>query len=103
MTVWSQRRRFQMATGARQWCIIGFYLSPNDTSTIESVVAALKERPRCAALLVAGDLNRTLIEPENDRRGTYIAAALTEEGLEDMANHFLPRQRTWGRDHDTYD
>ena len=34
---------FQMATGEQGWYIIGYYLSPNDTSTIESVVAALKE------------------------------------------------------------
>ena len=51
--------------------------------TIESVVAALKERPRGTALLVAGDLNTTLSDPENDRRGTEIVAALTEAGLED--------------------
>ena len=37
--------RFQLATGARRWYIIGCYLAPDDTSTIESVVAALKERP----------------------------------------------------------
>ena len=36
---------FQLTTGERQWYIIGCYLSPNDTLTIESFVAALKERP----------------------------------------------------------
>ena len=51
---------------------------------------------------MAGDLNTTLTEPENDRRGTEIAAALTEEGLEDMAAHFLPRQRKWGREKRTW-
>ena len=61
---------FQLATGVQRWYIIGCYLAPDNTSTIESVVAALKERPRGAALLVAGDLNTTLMEPENDRRGT---------------------------------
>ena len=89
---------FQLATGARRWYIIGFYLSPDDTSTIESVVAALKDLPRGAAPMLVGDLNTTLTEPDNDRRGTEIAAALTEEGLEDMAAHFLPRQRKWGRE-----
>ena len=39
---------FQLATGERQWYIVGCYLDPNNTSTIESVVAALKERPRGA-------------------------------------------------------
>ena len=52
-----------LATGARRWYIIGCYLAPDDTSTIESVVAALKERPQGTALLVARDLNTTLTDP----------------------------------------
>ena len=61
---------FQLATGTQRWCIIGCYLAPNDILTIESVIAALKERPRVTALLVARDLNTTLTDLENDRRGT---------------------------------
>ena len=34
---------FQLATGDRRWYIIGYYLAPDDTLTIESVVTALKE------------------------------------------------------------
>ena len=68
---------FQLATGARRWYIIGCYLALNDISTIESVVAPLKERPRGTALIVACDLNTTLSDPENDGRGTEIRAALT--------------------------
>ena len=37
---------FQLAIGARRCYIVGCYLAPDDTSTIESVVAALKERTR---------------------------------------------------------
>ena len=44
--------------------------------------------------MVAGELNTTLMEPENDQSGTDIVAALTVEGLEDMSALFLPRQRT---------
>ena len=54
---------FQLATGARWWYIIGCYLASDDTSTIESVVAALKDQPRGTALIVAGDLNTTLADP----------------------------------------
>ena len=54
------------------------------------------------AMLVAGDLNTTLSDPKNNGRGTEIAAALTEAGLEDMAAHFLPRQRRWGRERQTW-
>ena len=93
---------FQLATEARRWYIIGCYLVINDTPTIESVVAALKERPRGAALLVVGDLNTMLTEPEKERRGTDIAAALVEEGLKNMATHFLPCQRKWGRERRTW-
>ena len=39
-----------------------------------------------------------LTDPENDRRGTEIAAALIEGELEDMVAHFLPRQRRWDRE-----
>ena len=51
---------FQLATGERQWYIVGCYLAPDDTLTVESVIAALKERPRGSKLLVVGDLNVNL-------------------------------------------
>ena len=60
---------FQLATGVRQWNIVGCYLVPDDTLTIDSVVAALKERPRGSKLLVVGDFNTNLAKPEGDRRG----------------------------------
>ena len=84
---------FQLATGVRQWYIIGCYLALDDTFTIESVVSALKERPKGTTLVVAGDLNTALDDPENNRRGMEIAAALIEAGLEDMMAHFLLRRR----------
>ena len=37
-----------------------------------------------------------------DGRGTEIAAAITEAGLEDMAAHFLLRKRKWGRERRTW-
>ena len=81
---------FQLATGQRQWYIVVCYLAPDKTSTIESVVAALKERPRGAKLLVTGDFNVNLAKPEGDRRGEDIAAAMATEGLEDMSENFIP-------------
>ena len=58
--------------------------------TIERVVEALRERPKVADLLVAGDLNINFAEPEGDQREKNIATTLATEGLEDMAAHFLP-------------
>ena len=63
----------------------------------------IRIRPRSAELLVAGHLNVNLATPEGDRRAEDIETMLATEGLEDMAQHFLPwesrwcwDQRTWG-------
>ena len=93
---------FQLATGARQWYIVGCYLAPDDTLTIERFVKALRERPKGAELLVAGDLNINLAAPEGYQREEDIATTIATEGLEDMALHFLPRQRRWCRDRRTW-
>ena len=68
---------FQLATGVRRWYIVGCYLAPDDTSTIERVVEALRERPKGAELLVTGDLNINFAEPEGDQREEDIAVTLT--------------------------
>ena len=52
---------FEVATGARQWYIIGCYLAPDDDEMIERAVAALGDKPRGTALIVAGDLNTDLV------------------------------------------
>ena len=88
---------FEVVTGRRRWYIIGCYLAPDDARTIEQVVTDIGNQPRGTALVVAGDLNTDLGDMECDGRGTEIAAAITEAGLEDMAAHFLPRKRKWGR------
>ena len=49
-----------MAMGEQQWYIIGCYLAPEYTFTIESVVADLKERLLGTELLVAGKININL-------------------------------------------
>ena len=92
----------EVATGARRWYIIGCYLAPDDTETIERVVTALGYRPKGTALIVEGDLNTDLEDSESDRRGTEITTAMTEAGVEDMTAHFLPRKRSWGRERRTW-
>ena len=86
---------FQLETGERRWYIVGCYLFPNDTLMIDSVIDTLKELPRGAELLVTGDFNVKLLEPEGERRGEDIAATLATEGLEDISAHFLPFRRSW--------
>ena len=75
---------------------------PDDTSAIERVVAALRDRPKGIALVVAGDLNTDLEDSETDRRGTEIAAAMAAAGVEDMTAHFLPRRCKWKREKRTW-
>ena len=55
---------------------MGCYLTPDYNLEIESVVSALKERPRGAELLMAGHFTVNMLETEGDRRGEYIAAAM---------------------------
>ena len=88
---------FQLVTGARRWYIVGVYLAPDNTETMERVTKAIRSRPRRAELLVAGDFNEDLATPEGDRRAEDIATTLAMEGLEDMARHFLPRESRWCR------
>ena len=94
--------RFHLATGERRLDILRCYIDPKNTSTIESVVAALKERPQGAKLLVAGDLNAKLSDLEGYRRVEEIAAALTTVGMEDMSENLLPHRRTWYQDGRTW-
>ena len=85
---------FELAMGVRRWYIIRCYLALDDTSTIERVVAAIKDSPKGTTLVVVGDLNTELEDPENDQRGTDIAAAMKAAGVEDMTAHSLPRRRS---------
>ena len=92
---------FQLATGARQWYIVGVYLAPDNTTTMERVSKAIRSKTRGAELLVAGDFNVDLAAPEGDQRAEYIATALATEVLEDLARHFLSRETRWCRDRRT--
>ena len=75
----------------------GLSPAPDYTETIECVVTALGDRPKGTSLIVTGDLNTDLGDSESDRRVSEIATAMTEAGVEDMPEHFLPRKRIWGR------
>ena len=55
---------FQLAMGEQRWYIIVCYLAPDNTLTIESVVTALRERPWGAELLVVGNFNAGLVQPD---------------------------------------
>ena len=83
---------FQLVAATQRWCIIGCYLAPDDALTIESVVTALRERPRGAKLLVAWTFNMDLAQLEGAEQDEDIAADFAALVLDDISAHFLPRQ-----------
>ena len=92
----------EVVMGSRKWYIIRCYLAPDNAETIEQVVAALGDKLRGTALIVVGDLNTDLGDTKNHRRGSEIAAAMTEVRLEDMMANFFLRKRKWRRERRTW-
>ena len=94
---------FQVATGERRWYIVGAYIAPEDEETMEKVVTAIGRKPRGAELMVAGNFNANIKAPEGNRRAENIASDIATAGLEDMAQHLMPRRRRWNRDRPAWD
>ena len=90
--------RFQLASGYMRWFIVVCYMAPDYASTIDDAVTAIGKLNWGAALLVVGNFNTNLDLLEVRERNEVIAAALVEEGLEDMSGHFLPRHKPWLKD-----
>ena len=59
--------RFHMASGVHQWFIFG-YIAPEDVSMIEGVVTEFGRIPRGTAVMVAGNINSNLEDPEGSHR-----------------------------------
>ena len=77
-------------------------MAPYSASTIESIVAAIIQRPYRADLLVAGNFNANLAVVEGHAWDKSIAAALSTTVLEDMSAHLLPQRKPWLRDGRTW-
>ena len=77
------------------------YIAPEDTETMERVVAAIRKKTRGAELMVVGIFNADIAAPEGNRRAENIATDIATAELEDMARHFLPRGKQWCRDRRT--
>ena len=50
-------------SGGQRWHIVGYYLSPDNASKIEDVIATISQQPGGDALLVFVDFNTDLAEP----------------------------------------
>ena len=80
----------QLATGDRRWYIVGYYLAPDDRTTVRDVEAAMSERPRGTELIVAGDFNVDLDKTGGRGRDKEIAATVATAGLKYPVGDFLP-------------
>ncbi len=82
-----------MVTGWGRLYVVGCYIAPGDTKTVEAVRAAWENCPRDCMPLLLGDLNANLRDPIG-ARAEAIADMTDEADLTDLARHFLPRGRT---------
>ena len=82
--------QLNVLVGGCRWNVVVCYLIQNNASTLERVVAAIGQHPRGTEILFTGDFNADLAVPDGKERDETIKAAMETEGLEDMAEHFLP-------------
>ena len=69
---------FQLVTGGLHYHLVGCYLAPRYASTLESVVAAIGQRPRGTDLLVVGDFNKYLELPDGHELKKVISTAIRQ-------------------------
>ena len=86
---------FQMVTGQQWWHVVGYYITPEYTSTIEDVVTAIGRQIQGFEFRVARDFNEDLANPEGSARSEEITAALESDGLEEISPHILLKHKSW--------
>ena len=59
---------FQLETGGQRWHVGGFYIASDNALTIDDVITITIKWFRGADILVAGDFNADLAEPERNAR-----------------------------------
>ena len=86
---------FRMVMGGPIWFLMGLYLAPDNASSIEHAFGAMVQCPNRDELVVFGDLNRDIVEPEGNTWYKSIVVALVDLGPEDIYIHFLPCRIPW--------
>ena len=56
---------FLLTSGARQWYVVGAYVSPNNVPTLHRVEQALRLAPKGFKLILVGELNARLGDPRD--------------------------------------
>ena len=88
---------FQLDMGYRCWFIMGFYLAPEDASSIEHISGATEHLPCGVVLMVVGDLNANIADPESNRRYKAITESLSDSVLEYISVHFFLCRIPWAQ------
>ena len=66
--------------------MLGCYLAPHNTSTLERVIAAIGHMPQGAELLVTGDFNADQSETARQERDETIVTAMATESFRTRCN-----------------
>ena len=85
-----------------RWHVVGCCISPRDASPIEGVAVSIRDQPYGDDLLVVGNLNSNIAEPEGTPWGGAIVDELAAAGLKDMVLRFLTRCKPWLQDRCTW-
>ena len=89
---------FQLATGGRQWYVVGCYLAPNDASDLERFIVGIGQQPWGVELLASRDFNVYLTTTNGYEHEKEIPVVMVMEGLEDIKAHLLTKHSPWTRD-----
>ena len=73
---------FHLEMEQQRWYVMGCYIVFDDALTIEGVVMDISRRPHGSEILVAGDFNANLEEPEGTTCVEEIMSALIVNGME---------------------
>ena len=91
----------ELVTGRRRFPIVGAYVPPSDTTTLEFIQKAFDRFQERKDVVLMGDLNVDLCRPDG-ARDEEIANLIATQGLLDMLQHFRQRRhfgsrKTWMR------
>ena len=67
---------FHLVAWRQRWHVVGCYISPSNASTIEDVSAAIRDENYGTELLLVGNLNANLADPEGIPQAEAIADKL---------------------------
>ena len=58
---------FLLKSGARQWCVVGAYMTSNNVSDVHRVEQALRAATKGLDMILMGDLNAQLGNPRDEQ------------------------------------